>query len=952
MAETNIPNFNFNKKNVGGEDPVLIAQRFLNIFRQLHIFDEKRHEEFKSQILALPPEVRNSFGSLPGGQALQEYTNNLIQQQGGDIGLDVSASQPQGNILSAALSEAKESPSAPKEKSTTQTVVQNVSGKVFADESFAQVLAQAFAKALQFSDANKKGDIQELINAIKESKTVSEDVSQAPQESRIIADEAFAQVLAKSFAKALQFSDANKKEDIKALIEAIKESKSTAGNETKLDADFASTLSQSFMQALEQLNTNRKGELEELVKAIKEIKINVPNLPVVSHADQTDVKSVVPSIGDEDHFAKILAQSFASALEIVNTGHKEELKELVQAIRESAPLQSEASSGAFPEKIQVVADENFAQTISLGVSNALETFAHLKNAEMQELIDAINKRPQYVASGETSAPVFAPSGEIKIVPDDKFAQTITQSFSDVLKLSEEKRQAEFEKIINLVQQQSSFVPSAEHGPLVSTPTPVFGGNLSQEIGKILSEAISSSKAETIELTKAIRESQGELTKVLSQNFHGGEQASSQDDQKIVSLVDEIVNRVIQAQSGFLKEISLSQTQEISDLISASLQKSQELSSQTIINTIKAFQEENLKLIRNLPPITLNAANTMSDISLNRADKSFSPQTSSENSFAKFKAEAEKTALLDMQSSPFSSENNSADVLDNETSLDTKVEAPQSYLDTSLFEDDHSDSNEPEALSDFLNEDNEEIEESVNKTAKNNLFDDHSGEKFSVRDRFNKYIQAEFERPLLEEETSSSEDWGFTPTPEPSHSKEEIHDIDASGEVSSSEDDANQDEDWVWEYEEEPQDETSLEEENLSSDNEEDWVWEYEEEPDGSESLAREEAQDNASDDEGIEGQDWEWDYEEEDGDEENIDDENSREVSNLQLSDENTLPNADEQVSADDEWVWAYDDTYGIQHLYGKDVDTYLPAQLNSFIFMDENPKNEQSNFAGNADNR
>ena len=61
------------KKNHGdGEDPIIIAQRFLNIFRQLHIFSTERKEAFNKMILEQPPEIRGMFGSLPGGSVLQK----------------------------------------------------------------------------------------------------------------------------------------------------------------------------------------------------------------------------------------------------------------------------------------------------------------------------------------------------------------------------------------------------------------------------------------------------------------------------------------------------------------------------------------------------------------------------------------------------------------------------------------------------------------------------------------------------------------------------------------------------------------------------------------------------------------------------------------------------------------------------------------------------------------
>ena len=40
------------KKNHGdGEDPIIIAQRFLNIFRQLHIFSTERKEAFNLSLI-------------------------------------------------------------------------------------------------------------------------------------------------------------------------------------------------------------------------------------------------------------------------------------------------------------------------------------------------------------------------------------------------------------------------------------------------------------------------------------------------------------------------------------------------------------------------------------------------------------------------------------------------------------------------------------------------------------------------------------------------------------------------------------------------------------------------------------------------------------------------------------------------------------------------------------
>ena len=60
------------KKNHGdGEDPIIIAQRFLNIFRQLHIFSTERKEAFNKMSYAervkLYNEDKETYEKLTGG---------------------------------------------------------------------------------------------------------------------------------------------------------------------------------------------------------------------------------------------------------------------------------------------------------------------------------------------------------------------------------------------------------------------------------------------------------------------------------------------------------------------------------------------------------------------------------------------------------------------------------------------------------------------------------------------------------------------------------------------------------------------------------------------------------------------------------------------------------------------------------------------------------------------
>ena len=71
-----------NKKVAGVDDPIVIIQRFLNIFRQLHILNDEQKENFNNMILQQPPEIRHMCSVLPGGSLLQEYIDELEETGG------------------------------------------------------------------------------------------------------------------------------------------------------------------------------------------------------------------------------------------------------------------------------------------------------------------------------------------------------------------------------------------------------------------------------------------------------------------------------------------------------------------------------------------------------------------------------------------------------------------------------------------------------------------------------------------------------------------------------------------------------------------------------------------------------------------------------------------------------------------------------------------------------
>lgn len=228
----------FNKHG-GEEDPVIAAQRFLNIFRQLHIFTPAKRKEFDELLLNQSSAVKGTFASLPGGSVLQEYVNNLEQNAGmKKTQAKIIATSPEINdeiskakILASALAEA-------------QAQIQQSS-------SISDVNSQEFdaiTTQLRKEMNRLKKDFQE----IKENQTTI-DISQLPTETlneiqksieRKISNNTF------SGTDTLKIvADESLKDDLVQIItKAIKENADARYLENR---EFAETLSESHLKMAE-----------------------------------------------------------------------------------------------------------------------------------------------------------------------------------------------------------------------------------------------------------------------------------------------------------------------------------------------------------------------------------------------------------------------------------------------------------------------------------------------------------------------------------------------------------------------------------------------------------------------------------------------------------------------------------------------------------------------------
>ncbi|MCM1323646.1 MAG: hypothetical protein NC218_05750 [Acetobacter sp.] len=119
------------------EAPILVAQRYLNIFRQIHIFNKDKRAQFDDELLALPQNITDFFKRMPGGRLLVEHIEEVKTERG--ISFVKSSKED--------FSDGDNSSDAP--AVTTAGATAAVGGNLVLDASFAETLATSMASAFK-----------------------------------------------------------------------------------------------------------------------------------------------------------------------------------------------------------------------------------------------------------------------------------------------------------------------------------------------------------------------------------------------------------------------------------------------------------------------------------------------------------------------------------------------------------------------------------------------------------------------------------------------------------------------------------------------------------------------------------------------------------------------------------------------------------------------------------
>ena len=331
--------------------------------------------------------------------------------------------------------------------------------------------------------------------------------------------------------------------------------------------------------------------------------------------------------------------------------------------------------------------------------------------------------------------------------------------------------------------------------------------ITQEFTKTLRSLNDSRKSESREIAQAIKETKKELFKLLT-TTNDSNKDKKQNNQIYQSpeSIKEIVTKVAQAQANIFQELAKQQTSELSTIISLALKESQKSSVDTIVETFKKLQENNIQFAWPINQPMLQAAEPA--------------EYPSKSKFA----------------------HNNKSARGNRSFDTTYPSSGKSYIQKSI-----------EASLKKQNDEDENVETPAPLSVK------------ETKQNVAEYIKAEFEpQPLEDTKNASGADWGFgedatpqepeivqpdlSPDPEPSHEPENSTLLDTEPampeELATSSQPASEEE-WEWEYEEESADGTEGQ----------DWVWEYEEVPADNEAAVLQSAAENSD-------QDWEWVYEE------------------------------------------------------------------------------------------
>lgn len=438
----------------GEEDPVVVAQRFLNIYRQLHIFNAERKASFNKMLLELPPQIRGMFGQLPGGALLQDYVDELAEKEG--VAKSVQ-SQPQdiaddevkqAKILATALAEAQIQTTAKMQEmgaippmaaaavSAGAAAPAATTAKLAMDKTFAQEFASVLAAAMQKNAANQESEIKNIINTLGQTqleiiKVLQTENTEHREEMKKISQmmlESKEQINSAQPQKTSEISDETKQlikilvtgqrqmiervAKVEALANQFAAAEKGAGKEEKKPETDIHALSlileqneQNFSKMVTALNERQKNDTLEIARLINESQQNLVQM-LVQHNTLNQNSGNAAASNNNANNIQINTTDYSAVLDKIATQ--------LSHLQPAAPVQSDTPASA--ANIQINFPEQAISEIVKAQSELYRTIAAEQTKELSAIISLALKEipkisvPTVVAMPTAAQPqTFAPS---------------------------------------------------------------------------------------------------------------------------------------------------------------------------------------------------------------------------------------------------------------------------------------------------------------------------------------------------------------------------------------------------------------------------------------------------------------------------------------------------------------------------------------------------------------
>ena len=452
MAENYLIDDTENTNKEDEEDPILVAQRYLNIFHQIHIFNATRKAEFDQSLLAMPEKIKELMAAIPGGRVLLEHIKEIEETRGINSG---STSE----LIAQNIEEEKKSID-----NVQQHPTNSGGGTLTLSTDFADSLAKSLATALQNNNVAANGSMNELAAVLN--KSFNAYASSMQNLTNTIMRQNTIQT-----SKSVTPNGNNTAAPV-AAQQNLQNNNSTTVNNINIDSSYFDSINRTLMQ-----NDERRHEdMMQIVSAINKNIVASGFSPLAATAINNSVSSDVP--------AAAIANSVTEALRQNNSQQMEAIKAfgemLVQAITQSQQELAQTIAQSTPRHtVKVVVsqdvdvDDQTGSTV-VNKSSLPQTNKETKNTSpaknnlnkdnsnfMKSFSDKINETTNKIAKNfETKTAGNNPN---KQSGSDTLLNRINKSLN---KINEIKKQTEksFSDLKNDIKEKSQPKPELESEP--------------------------------------------------------------------------------------------------------------------------------------------------------------------------------------------------------------------------------------------------------------------------------------------------------------------------------------------------------------------------------------------------------------------------------------------------------------------------------------------------------